>query len=681
MRKPLEELQRRLTEEERLLRLRDEHPTFEAGEPPRPEGLHRKLRRRWNELATKLLEKGWLARTDGEALLAMCEARVNGDDTEAMRLLQIFKKRGKVPLPEVPVKQPVVSIAVEPLNITEVANTYAADVLSGKIVACELVKSSCSRLITDLSNPAFTFDTVAAQKVGDYIAGLGLVLLPWQCFIIANLFGFLKPNGLRRFQLVHVEVAKKNGKSSLLAAIGLYLTDPEGDGEPEAETYVAATTRFQSQDIVFKIALRFRADNEEMSLRSEAYRASIAFGDSVFMPLAANPEKLQGKNMSGGILDELQNHPSPDLYHTFTTSTASRKQPLIFSIGTAGNQREGNVAWGVRQHALSVLDGTVKDDSFFCYIATLDEDDRWNDENVWIKANPSLGVLVQTDNLRQMAERAKALPSGKQAFCQYNVNRWAKTSYSAWINPSDLEKPGVAYVLESERKLPITERLAAVEKRLDGKQPFIGIDIAPVNDLSVLAMLFPPQEPPPGEKFVREGVFECLFRVWCPEDDIERRSKEHRVPYRDWADQGLIIPTPGDTTSMEIIERDIVELRKRFWSENISFDIAFMRDLAGRLENGHGIPMIQVSQGFKLSGAILRVEKLIKEQRVCFHGHPLANWCISNVVLSAGVRDFRLDKARSREKIDAASALCTAVDGFLVHEQNSLRHDGNITSF
>src|ERR1700691_761897 len=105
MRKPLEELQRRLTEEERQLRLRDEHPIFEAGEPPRPEGLPRIVRRRWNELATQLLEKGLLARTDGEALLAMCEARVDGDDTEAMRLLQIFKKRGKVPLPQAPVEQ------------------------------------------------------------------------------------------------------------------------------------------------------------------------------------------------------------------------------------------------------------------------------------------------------------------------------------------------------------------------------------------------------------------------------------------------------------------------------------------------------------------------------------------------------------------------------------------------
>jgi phage terminase large subunit-like protein len=686
-RKPISQRHGNLSAAERERRRREENPLYVLGSPLRPESLPKPIRLWWNKCEAKLLKKGFLAETDGEALLKMAQAAADGDNAEAMRIFKEFEARGPVPKPEETTEEkvPVVAIAVEPLNIALTARAYADDVLSGKIVACELVKKACRRFLSDLENVSFIFDEAAAQHVGDYIARLGLCLLPWQAFILANLFGFKKPNGLRRFQLAHCEVSKKNGKSSMLAAIGLYLTDPDGDGEPNAETYVAATTRFQSQDIVFKIALRFRAQSEDLSSRSEAFKSAIQFGDSTFMPLAANPEKLQGKNMSGGILDELQNHPSPDLYHTFTTSTASRKQPLIFSIGTAGNQREGNVAWGVRQHALGVLDGTADDPSLFAYIATLDEGDKWNDERVWIKANPSLGVLVMTDNLRQMAERAKALPSGKQAFCQYNVNVWPKTSYTAWLDPADFEKLGVAYVLESERKLPITERLAAVEKRLDGRTCFVGIDIGPVNDLSVLCMLFPPDgssvDERTGEKFVRDGVFECVFRVWCPEDDITKRSKEHRVPYETWRDAGLIIATPGDTTDMNFVERDIVALRQRFWSESISFDIAHMRDTAGRLEQGHGIPMVQVSQGFQLSPAILRVEKLIKEQRLALHGHPVAQWCLANVILNAGVRDFRIDKSKSREKVDAASALCTAVDGWLVSEQTKLRSDGNISVF
>jgi phage terminase large subunit-like protein len=679
-RKHSSEVRRNETLEARAARIAAENCAYELGKPPRPQGLSLTVRRWWNKCEAKLLSEGFLARTDGDALLAMSQAAADGDEREAFRLYNVFKTRGPVPKPEVKAdeKVPVLSIAVESPDIALAARGYADDVLSGKIIACELVKSACTRFVTDLENTSFVFDAAAAQHCGDYIARLGLVLLPWQCFVIGNLFGFKKPNGLRRFQLVHIEIAKKNGKSSLLAALGLYMTDPNGSGEPDAETYVAATTRFQSQDIVFKIALRFRAQNEDMTERSEAFRSAIQFGDSVFMPLAANPEKLQGKNMSCGILDELASHTSPDLYHTFTTSTASRLQPLTISITTAGNQREGNVAWGVRQHAMQVLDETVSDESFFCFIATLDSGDRWDDEKVWIKANPSLGILVQTDNLRQMAERAKALPSGKHAFCMFNVNVWPATSYTAWVHPNDLEKPGVSYVLESERKiLDVTERLAAVEKRLDGRTCYAGLDIGPVDDLSVLALLFPPDEDS-KEKFVRDGVFDVLFRVWCPEENIERRTKTHRVPYQEWAERKLIIPTPGDTTDMAFIERDIVELRNRFWSQEISFDVACARDLAGRLQQGYGIPMLQARQGFALSPAILRVEKLIKEGRLCTHGHPIANWCLSNVMLSAGVRDFRLDKSKSREKIDAASALCNAVDGWLASEQTAFRSDGKL---
>jgi phage terminase large subunit-like protein len=686
-RKPISQRQGNLSAAERDRRRREENPVFVLGSPLRPESLPKPVRLWWNKCEAKLFKLGFLAETDGAALLKMAQAATDGDNAEAMRIFKEFEARGPVPKPEeiTEEKVPVVAIAVEPPNIALNMRAYAEDVLAGKIVAGKLVQAAGKRCLSDLENKSFTFDEVAAQKAGDYITRLGLVLLPWQCFVLGNLFGFLKPNGLRRFQLAHIEVAKKNGKSSLLAAIGLFLTDTVGDGEPAAETYIGSTSKFQSQDICFKLAKRFREQDEEMQARSEAFKSSIQFGDSVFMPLAANPEKLQGKNMSGGILDELQSHPSPDLYHTFTTSTANRKQPLIISIGTAGNQREGNIAWNVRQHALSVLDGTVNDESFFAFIATLDEGDRWNSESVWIKANPSLGVLVMTDNLRQMAERAKALPSGKQAFCQYNVNVWPKTSYTAWLDPADFERPGVAYVLESERRLPITERLVAAEKRLEGRECFWGVDLAPVNDLSVLCILFPPNgcdvDERTGEKFVRGGCFEALFRVWVPEDDVERRSKEHRVPYRQWADQKLIVPTPGDTVSTEIIERDIIGLRQRFWSESISFDIAHARDVAGRLQQGHGVPVVQVSQGFQLSPSILRVEKLIKEQKLCLHGHPIAQWCLANVILSAGVRDFRLDKQRSREKIDAASALCTAVDGWLVSEQTKLRSDGNISVF
>jgi phage terminase large subunit-like protein len=676
-RKPLQFVQRDETKEAKARRASEENPIFERGEPLRPEGLSPRIRKRWNICATNLLGKGLLARTDGVQLLAMVNAWIDGNDVEAFRLMKEFEARGVVPKTTV-IESLASSLAIPAptINITKVAKQYASAVTSGEIIAGVLVKKAAERFTNDLN--VFAFDESAARHCGDYIARLGMSLLPWECFLLANLFGFKRENGTRRFQLAHIEVAKKNGKSSLMSALALYMTDPAGDGEPLAESYAAATTKYQSQDITFKIALRLRAGNKEVAERSTAFKASIRFGDSNFAPLAANAERLQGKNISFGILDELGDHPTPDLYQTFTTSTAARKQPLVISISTAGSAREGNICWGVREHAMQVLDKTINDDSFFCFIATLDEEDKWNDEKVWIKANPSLGVLVQLDNLKQMSQRAKSLPSGKLSFCRFNLNIWPSTSFAHWIDADALARKGCAYVLESERKLPVTERLAAVEKRLNGHRCWGGLDLALVNDLSALCLFFPPyilressDYEETDEPFVVDGVFECLFRIWCPEENISKRSKEHRVPYEQWREEGLLIATPGEVVDFDFIEKDILELRDRFSIRELGFDIALARDFAGKLERGHGMRMTQCRQGFALSPSIYRTEKLITEAKLCTHQHPIANWCLSNVVLSLGVRDARFEKAKAREKIDAAVAIANAIDVWLAFEQGN----------
>jgi phage terminase large subunit-like protein len=214
-----------------------------------------------------------------------------------------------------------------------------------------------------------------------------------------------------------------------------------------------------------------------------------------------------------------------------------------------------------------------------------------------------------------------------------------------------------------------------VEKRLLGRRCFGGLDLAPVNDLSVFCLLFPPWDfkaddnwKETDEKRVHDDGFEVLFKVYCPEENVEERSRIHRVPYLEWASQKLITVTPGSTTDFAFIENDIVEAYKKFNVEEIGFDIAGAHDVAGRL-SGYGYKMTQIRQGFGLSPAILRIEKMVREGKFCVHKNPIALWNFANVVLSKGVRDVRLDKNKSREKIDCASAAACAVDAFLAAEQ------------
>ena len=158
--------------------------------------------------------------------------------------------------------------------------------------------------------------------------------------------------GCAGIEWLYIEVAKKAGKSSLLAALGIFHADHEGDGEPRPEVYVAATTKYQSASIVFREALRLRNESTAIASRTKAFRTSITWPQSLgkFEPLAANSDKLNGLNISFGILDELGDHPTGTLFEVFNSSTVNRSAPLILSITTAGSNRE-NIAWYQRQRA------------------------------------------------------------------------------------------------------------------------------------------------------------------------------------------------------------------------------------------------------------------------------------------------------------------------------------------
>ena len=172
-----------------------------------------------------------------------------------------------------------------------------------------------------------------------------------------------------------------------------------------------------------------------------------------------------------------------------------------------------------------------------------------------------------------------------------------------------------------------------------------------------LALLFPPLDP--------NGIYDALFEVWCPRQNIEERERLHHVPYRGWAEEGWITATEGaneEHTDFSEIERKIQEVRQMFTVREMGFDKALAVDLCSRLQDT-GLKVTQVRQGFSLSPIILRLEQLIRAGRMCVHGDPVATWCLSNVTLSTGTQgDFRFNKKRSREKIDAAVALANALE-------------------
>jgi phage terminase large subunit-like protein len=633
---------------------------------PMPEDLAADETGVWMEQEIKLAGLGVRLNTeDALPFHALVRAAATGDEESYAAVLRQFEERIKA-------KQ---GREVTPPNALNTARAYAEDLSAGLIVAGKFLKLAAKRFLADLERADISFDAAAAQHVVDYMARLGLELLPWQVFVLANLFGFKLASGLRRFRYAFIIVAKKNGKTALSAALSLYMADPLGDGEPYSCAYVAATTRYQSQSLCFKAAMRMRDENEHIKEATKKRKAMIAWHDSVFEPLAANSEKLNGLNIHFGVLDELGDHPTSDLHNVFTSATTGRKQPLIMAITTAGENRE-QIAYEQRNRAAQVLEGVLPGDSFFAYIAELDEGDNPEDESVWIKANPSLGVLVPVENIRDLAQQAAAIPSTKRSFLRYSFNIWPATSLTSWIDVNDLNAPGCAYLKSEDKTFSARQRIKAAEDglkasswrdltKLSNKQLqelatnderrkcYAGLDLGHSNDLSALALLFPPNRP--------DGIWEILFRLWCPEEGIVRRSKEQRVPYDIWRDGGFIIATPGTTTDNNFIKGEILNLRKNYQILELGFDRVMAVDLTRALEL-EGMKVTQVSQGFGLSPAIDRLGQLIVSHRLCTFGHPVANWCFSNVSLAYGFKgDARLEKQKSREKIDAASAAATAM--------------------
>lgn len=683
-RKTVEELKKSKTwasmsKEKQAERLLEETGALQCGRPARPADLAPEEVTEWNRICDGLEAKRLLAKSDSPFILAYVEAKIAGDrslmsaiSNDWLGERQPFDVALDAPASDASSADPIP-------NALEVARKYAEDLISGNIPAGKYAILACKRFLSDLERTDITFDPAAAQKVISYISRLGLSLIPWQIFVLSNIFGFKRGDGTRRYREAYLEVAKKNGKSTMLAGICLYMADTEqGDGEATAEVAIAATCKAQAADLVFQFTKRLLTKTPSLAERCKQYKTSIVFENSgsTIMPLASNSEKLQGRNLAAGILDELGDMADNTLYSTFDSSTVGRSQPLLLSITTAGLNRAG-IAWERRNNAIQILEG-MPGDSFFSFICAVDEnDDVLNDEACWIKANPSLGTLLKIDSLREKFNNAKTVLSHKYSVLRYHANVWPTTSLSPWVDFNVLDEQGNAYRTPEEKLLPVPARIAAAlverstKKNIDltkvsnaelaalrraevANRPFGGGDFATKRDLSCLCWLYPPMTP--------TGTYQAFFKVWIPHENIVQRTKEDKVPYSAWADHGYVTVTNGSTTDFEVVQRDILALHEQFNFKEVGADISGVPDMLQRLEKS-GLKITSVRQGFALSGAIRRTEKLLEEKRFLHFGNPIFCWCARNVSLRIGSikGDAQLEKEKSRERIDAATAAVLAV--------------------
>lgn len=525
-------------------------------------------------------------------------------------------------------------------------------VLAGRTAACRWVRLACERHRRDLDDGherGLWFDERAARMAVAFFgllhhwkgewAGQPIQLEGWQQFQTANLFGWRRADGTRRFRTAYVEVPRKNGKTLWAAGTGLYLM--AADGEPGAEVYSAATKRDQA-----RIS---HTDATQMVRRSPALRREIAdVKDNLhhvglaakFEPLGRDADSLDGLNVHGVIADEVHAWKTRDMWDILETATGARRQPLMLAITTAGTDRQ-SLCWQLHEYTEKILSGLVQDDSFFGIIYTIDEGDDWEDEATWYKANPNLGVSKSLDDMRRLAARAREMPAQLSAFLRLHLCMWEQVA-ERWLAPE-------AWMACGSEPLPDLTRQVC----------YGGLDLSSTTDLTALVWVFPDA----GRVYV-------LPRFWIPEDNLHERARRDRVPYEAWLRQGLITATPGNVVDYDFVLAQIAEDVHQFRPKELAFDRWGATRITTQLMAEYGDDfVIQFGQGFaSMSAPMKELERLVLERKLGHGGNPVLAWMADNVspaMDAAG--NIKPDKARSRERIDGIVALIMALDRALRH--------------
>lgn len=470
-------------------------------------------------------------------------------------------------------------------------------------------------------------------------AGKPFELIDWQEQIIRDIFGILKPNGYRQFNTAYVEIPKKQGKSELAAAVALLLCC--ADGEERAEVYGCAADRQQAA-IVFDVAADMVRMNPALKKRCKilASQKRLIYEptNSFYQVLSADAYSKHGFNVSGVIFDELHTQPNRKLYDVMTKGSGdARTQPLYFLITTAGTD-EHSICYQVHQKALDIMEGRKHDPRFYPIIYGADREEDWSDPEVWKKANPSLGVTVAMEKVKDAYNSAKENPAEENTFRQLRLNQWVKQDVR-WM-PMD-KWDACAFPVDPNQ--------------LRGRPCYGGLDLSSTTDITAFVLVFPPLDDSEG--------FTLLPYFWIPEDNVDLRVRRDHVPYDIWKQQGFLQTTEGNVVHYGFIEHFIEELGKKYNIREIAFDRWGAVEMVQNLE-GMGFTVVPFGQGFKdMTPPTKELMRLTLEKKIAHGGQLVLRWMMDNIYIRTDpAGNIKPDKAKSTEKIDGVVATIMGLD-------------------
>lgn len=538
-------------------------------------------------------------------------------------------------------------------EIREKITTYPWDVLEGKILACENIKLACKRFMDFLDMKDRYFDVGDVERTirfferfrhftGQY-NNKPFILQEWQKFMICGIYGFKwKKDGTRVTRTFILSVSRKQGKTSCISIMAIKALLEENN----AQVIVAANSASQAS-ILFKMASSYlKSLGGKVDKLFRRFRDRIMFDktDSSMRVVSADASRLDGLNCNFAVVDEISQAPNSDVYDVLESSMGSRQQPLMCCCTTRSNNQSGFYK-ELEQSGIDVMRGLKQDDSVFCLVYTLDDGDDCEDEKVWKKCSPNLGISVSEDFYRQQITKMKNNPSQTTAIMTKVFNVWTSTS-NVWIPQSYTFK-----VMDKVRMDDFKDKLL-----------YLSFDLASTSDLTCLSAMYDD-----------DGTY--YFKNWYYLPQEALKTSTNKDNYKKWQKQGFLTVTQGNVTDYDYVMNDIQKLQDN--SEGIiriSYDSWNATDFTIRLtESGFNMKPYSQSIG-SMNRPTKAIERLIMEgKNIVIDKNPITLFCFENSVPKPDYNDnIKIIKESYENKIDGVIAIIMNYGGF--QEEN--HYDG-----
>ena len=532
---------------------------------------------------------------------------------------------------------------------------YYDEIILKKVTVSVKVKRVYQKLVHDLDDEMseWEYDPKRANHAIEFVenfckhskgkmGGKPFIMELWQRAMTAALFGFVhKIDGVRKYREFVLIVARKNGKSAWASAIALYMQ--MADGEPGPECVSAATKKDQAK-IVWSEAKRMVKKSPVLSKRMRCLVAEIVsdFNDGVFKPLSSDSNTLDGLNVHCSVIDELHAIEDKNLYDVIVDGMTAREQPISISTTTAGTVREGifDIKYDECERIINGYDsGEYVDERVLPIIYELDHRKEWTDPNCWQKANPGLGTIKNVNQLKAKVEKAKANPLlVKNLLCKdFNIR---ETSNEAWLTFEQIN---------NTTKYDLT--------LLKPRYGIGGADLSTTTDLTNATVIF--MLPGDSNIYVKQ-------MYWLPEDLLEQRTKEDKIPYDIWCDLGLLRTTPGNKVHYKFVTEWFLEIQNEYdiYLPWIGYDSWSATYWVEEMKNNFGKECMEpVIQGKKtLSGPMKSLGADLSSKKIIYDNHPILKWCLTNTSVEVD-KNNNIQPAKgnsSRRRIDGTAGLLNA---------------------